>query len=402
VVPGGSYTYTVSAFDEAGNESAQSAGLSVATTPDTTPPTTPPNVAVSATGLSSIHVSWGAASDDIALAGYTVYRNGVSVASVGANTQTFDDTGLTPNTNYSYTVDAVDGAGNHSSPSSPVSATTLADTSAPTTPSGVAASGTGLTTVNVAWSASTDNVGVNGYTVYRDGAAVTTVGPGVLSYSDTGRSPNTTYSYTVDAFDGAGNHSSPSAAAAGTTYLFTDGFESGNLANWSGVAGGLTVQSTSVRTGSFAARATGRNAAAWAYRDLGSTQTNLYVRTGVKVVKNSGTTELLKLRSATGAPILTVYINGNNRIFTRNEVTGVSTSSTATLSNGWKVLEVHASIGTSGQVEVWLDGVKITTLSKTDNLGTTPIGRVQLGEDANAKSYTIDFDDFVISRARPS
>jgi hypothetical protein len=56
-------------------------------------------------------------------------------------------------------------------------------------------------------------VGVTGYTVYRNGSALTTVAAPNLAYSDTGVSPGANYSYTVDAFDAAGNHSAQSAAA---------------------------------------------------------------------------------------------------------------------------------------------------------------------------------------------
>src|SRR5207249_7519603 len=62
------------------------------------------------------------------------------------------------------------------------------------------------------WAAATDNVGVAGYTVYRNGAAIATVGGGILSYADSAVTPATNYSYSVDAFDAAGNHSSASAA----------------------------------------------------------------------------------------------------------------------------------------------------------------------------------------------
>jgi chitodextrinase len=59
--------------------------------------------------------------------------------------------------------------------------------------------------VNVSWSQASDNVGVTGYTVFRDGVQVAT--RTTLSFADTGLSPSTSYSYTVDAVDAAGNHS---------------------------------------------------------------------------------------------------------------------------------------------------------------------------------------------------
>src|SRR5207237_6876231 len=117
------------------------------------------------------------------------------------------------------TVDAFDAAGNHSPLSAAASVTTPAspDAQPPSTPAGLVATAAGSTQVNLSWSASTDNVGVTGYSVYRGGAQIATVGGSTLAYSDTTAAPSTTYSYTVDAFDAAGNHSAQSASASATT-----------------------------------------------------------------------------------------------------------------------------------------------------------------------------------------
>ena len=69
--------------------------------------------------------------------------------------------------------------------------------------------------INLSWSASTDNIGVSAYNVWRDGVQVATTS--ALTYADTGLSPSTTYTYTVAAFDAAGNVSPPSVAASATT-----------------------------------------------------------------------------------------------------------------------------------------------------------------------------------------
>ena len=89
------------------------------------------------------------------------------------------------------------------------------DTTAPSVPMGVGASATGPNSVSVSWSPSTDNVGVTGYDVYRNGTNVGTVTG--TAFTDTGLQPSTTYSYTVDAFDAAHNVSAQSAAATATT-----------------------------------------------------------------------------------------------------------------------------------------------------------------------------------------
>jgi hypothetical protein len=71
--------------------------------------------------------------------------------------------------------------------------------------------------VTFGWSPSTDNVGVAGYTVYRDGTAIGTSGGSTPSYTDATAAPSTTYRYVVDAYDAAGNHSALSAALSVTT-----------------------------------------------------------------------------------------------------------------------------------------------------------------------------------------
>jgi hypothetical protein len=90
------------------------------------------------------------------------------------------------------------------------------DTSAPTAPASVSASAVSSTRVDVSWSASTDDVGVAGYRVRRDGTEIATVASGT-SYSDTTASPGTTATYSVSAFDAAGNTSAATSAPPVTT-----------------------------------------------------------------------------------------------------------------------------------------------------------------------------------------
>ncbi|MFD8915950.1 glycoside hydrolase family 6 protein [Streptomyces sp. NPDC059575] len=89
------------------------------------------------------------------------------------------------------------------------------DTQAPTAPTGVAVSATTADSVSLTWRAATDNTGVTGYDVYRDGVRAGSVTG--TSYTDTGLSASTTYAYTVKAKDAAGNLSAASAAVSATT-----------------------------------------------------------------------------------------------------------------------------------------------------------------------------------------
>jgi len=96
-------------------------------------------------------------------------------------------------------------------------AASAVDTEAPTVPTGVIASPVSGSQINLMWTASTDNVGVTAYAVYRDGAFRATVNAPAVSFSDTGLTLSVTYSYTVRACDAAGNCSAPSNTASATT-----------------------------------------------------------------------------------------------------------------------------------------------------------------------------------------
>lgn len=89
------------------------------------------------------------------------------------------------------------------------------DNDPPTDPTGVSASALSSTSIEVTWNASSDNLGVDGYEVFRDGNFVaTTTG---TSYTDTGLEPQTTYTYEIRAFDAALNFSNFSAPQNGST-----------------------------------------------------------------------------------------------------------------------------------------------------------------------------------------
>ena len=91
----------------------------------------------------------------------------------------------------------------------------IPDTQAPTVPTGLVSSNITSSSANISWSASTDNVGVTGYEVYRNGSLVSTVT--TTSYSATGLSASTQYAFTVKAKDAAGNISSASSTLYVTT-----------------------------------------------------------------------------------------------------------------------------------------------------------------------------------------
>ena len=214
-IPGISNSYTVLAQDAAGNVSSASNTASI-TTRDTIPPSAPTGLSGNSGSPSSITLSWTAATDNIGVTGYKVFRGSTQVGTTTTAT-TYTDSGLSASTAYTYTVAAADAAGNVSASSLSTTVNTLAgpDVTPPTPPTNVTAQATSANTATVGWTAATDNIGVTGYKVYRNGALIGATTS--LTYSDSGLTTATTYSYTVYAFDAAGNASAISTAAVVTT-----------------------------------------------------------------------------------------------------------------------------------------------------------------------------------------
>lgn len=226
LTPNTSYSYTVAAADAAGNTSAQSTTLATSTTPDTTAPSIPSGLTVNTRALTSIKFSWTASTDDVAVTGYKIYRGGTQIATTSAATYT--DTALVPGTSYSYTVAAYDAAGNTSAQSSTLATSTLPDTTAPSAPTNLNSTGQTTTSISLSWTASTDDVAVVGYKIYRGGTQVST--SATASYTDSGLTPGTSYSYTVAAYDAAGNTSAQSTAkAVSTTSVAGDANHDGHV-----------------------------------------------------------------------------------------------------------------------------------------------------------------------------
>lgn len=265
------YTFTVKARDAAGNLSAASAPLTVTTDApilDVAPPTVPGNVQSTGKTSTSVSLSWNASTDNVGVIGYEVSygSNTVNVPSTSATIS-----GLAPGTSYTFTVKAYDAALNISAASAPVTVTTDSasvctvqewnantaynggqrasyggtvyeakwwtrgdrpdlsgswgawkvvgpcgdgpgtggDTVAPSAPSSLVSTGATSSSISLSWGASTDNVGVTGYTVYYGTSSVNVTG---TTAAISGLTPNTSYTFTVKARDAAGNLSAASNA----------------------------------------------------------------------------------------------------------------------------------------------------------------------------------------------
>ncbi|MES2812883.1 MAG: GEVED domain-containing protein [Bacteroidota bacterium] len=183
---------------------------------DTVAPSAPTALTASGTTQTTTNLSWTASTDNVGVTGYDVYQGTTLLGTV--TTTSYNVTGLTASTAYSFSVKAKDAAGNVSAASNTVNVTTSApvvDTTAPTAPTSLTASGTTSSSTNLSWTASTDNVGVTGYDVYQGATLKATVT--TTSYAVTGLTASTAYTFSVKAKDAAGNVSTASNTVNVTT-----------------------------------------------------------------------------------------------------------------------------------------------------------------------------------------
>jgi chitodextrinase len=273
---------------------------------DNTAPTVPGTPAAGVTTDRSVALSWAAASDNVGVTGYQVYRGGVLIGT-SSNTS-YLDSGLSASTAYQYTVLAQDAAGNRSNQSAALTVTTkAADTAPPTAPGQPVVSAITSSSAILNWSAATDNYGVAQYAVYRNATLAGSTAS--TTFADSGLTPATSYSYTVKAQDAAGNLSAASVAANVTTlpgnvatvyYKLPAGWSAVNLhwmptaGTWTAVPGvpmslactGWYVATPNLGSATGLAAAFNNNAGVW---DSNSGK-NYTLGTGISAIENGALT----------------------------------------------------------------------------------------------------------------
>ncbi|MFE0681276.1 MULTISPECIES: fibronectin type III domain-containing protein [unclassified Streptomyces] len=188
---------------------------------DRTSPSVPGEVTAQASSATSVHVMWRPSTDNRAVTGYEILRDGTTAKAVPAGRDMIDVDGLTASTAYRFTVRALDAAGNRSAPSAPASVTTPAatpdDKRPPTAPVRLTGRADGTGAAVLSWGRATDDVGVTAYDVYQEGARIHSVGGSLTTAHVTGLRPGTVYTFTVRARDAADNSSPDSGAVDVTT-----------------------------------------------------------------------------------------------------------------------------------------------------------------------------------------
>jgi len=297
---------------------------------------------------------------------------------------------------------------NNSTDPSPAAYTWVVDSTPPTTPGGFTATAQSPIEVDLGWSASTDNTGVTGYDVFRDGALYQSLGP-VTSYADTSVLASSTHQYAVRARDAAGNVSADTSTISVTTppatgSLFSDGFESGTLHAWTATSG-LTVESSTVHGGVDAAEGSTQNGNTYAKVTLPGAYSNGFARVWFDVVSQSSQVNLLRLRDTASTSIGYVFVSSVGQLGFYADATAKSTISSTVVTPGWHSLELNIQVGATagalGVVQIWLDNTLVTALSSSAiNVGSTPIGGLQIGDVQTARIYDVAYDDVGFGTSR--
>lgn len=192
--------------------------------PDTTPPTrsggSPSGALAAGTTQTNIILSTNeSATCKYGSAANTLYASIANTFTATGGTSHSASISTQNGQSYTYYVRCTDGSGNDNTDDFTISFSVdnpaVADTNAPSIPTNLSATAVSSSQINLSWTASTDNIGVTGYTIFKNGAQLTTTTG--TSYSNTGLTAATAYSYTISAYDAANNNSGQTASASATT-----------------------------------------------------------------------------------------------------------------------------------------------------------------------------------------
>lgn len=177
-------------------------------------PSIPENIQVIGLTENTISIKWNAALDNVNVTGYRIFVNDELIEATASTN--YELTGLSPDTEYTIKITAIDAAGNESNQSDPVKVTTkYQDNEPPTIPQEITVIGLTESSIGITWIESLDNVSVSGYNIFLNGEKK---GTSINNYYlISGLTPRTQYEISVSAFDIEGNESAQSNAIKVTT-----------------------------------------------------------------------------------------------------------------------------------------------------------------------------------------
>jgi hypothetical protein len=206
----------------------------------------------------------------------------------------------------------------------------------------------------------------------------------------------------VEGIGGGGSGGGGDIEAPTGPIVFSDGFEGGTTAAWSS-SSGISAQTGGAHSGSWVVRAasSGGSAGSYAIKNLPGTYAELYASAWVKVSTQSSITNLIRLQTSTGGGIATLFLSASGELMLRNDVRRTNLWSPTRISrNAWHKVQVRVRVASGASLtEVWYDGQRIAPLSVVQDLGSTPIGRLMLGDNVGGRAYELRFDDVAVSQS---
>ena len=303
---------------------------------------------------------------------------------------------------HTYTAVATDAAGNSSPASGAVHVTV--DTLAPETTIDSGPSGT-TNSSSASFSFSSSETG-SSFQCSLDGAAFGSCSsPAAYSNLSEGQ-----HSFQVRATDSAGNTDATPASRSWTISfaIFTDDFELGNFSRWTtvltGVDGSATVQTSTVKSGTYAAQLSETattGSFAYARKSLGTARTDLRVSGDLDILQegaSGGNVPFIRLFDPAGTRLLSLYRQNQSGNKVQVGYGGGNFITTGTLAlNTWGHLELHVitSGASTSTVEVLLNGTQVYR-STTASLGTSGVLTVQIGNETKAQAFTLAADNITV------
>jgi hypothetical protein len=134
-----------------------------------------------------------------------------------------------------------------------------------------------------------------------------------------------------------------------------------------------------------------------AVKAFGAPKNDLFTQVEFKVYAQQGPVTLLRFQDPNEATLYRVAVGAKGRIRGRDQVSKESMQTKTAVGPGtsWHRLTVHVNTDPTGSdhVVIWLDGTRLDKLTSHLDLGSQPIGTVQVGDNVRGRSYDVTYDN---------